>query len=245
MNYLVTVSYFGERYYGFEKQKNHVTIQGTIEKALSTLLDEEIKIHGAGRTDRGVSAKGQTFSFKAKRVIKSHEDFLFSLNRLLPKDIFASSIKEVSPSFDARHKASGKIYSYSFHYGFRDVFAKCEYQLELPDFDFGRFAKCLKLYEGKHDFKNFTSKSSDIDNFVRDIEYIKCDDFHQHVKVTLKANGFMTYQVRIMMGVALRVGLGKMRVEEVQELLHSDKRKVATFKADPSGLVLEKVIYEE
>ncbi len=245
MNYFGCVSYDGKAYWGFEKQKEYPSIQGSLEKALSQLCGRCIVIHGAGRTDKGVSAKGQTFTFKAHRQIENLDQFLTALNRLLPKDIYVLSLKEVADSFDARHSCCGKIYSYSFHYGPRDVFAPIEYQLEIPGFSLDRMKECLNLYLGKHNFKNFTSKPIDVDHYIRTIQEIRVEENKGHVKVFFKANGFMTYQVRIMMGAALRVALGRMSLEEVKIALDSEKRKILSYKADPIGLMLEEVLYAE
>lgn len=242
--YFGIVSYNGQNYYGFEKQKEYPSIQGKIEEVLSSLLDHKISIHGAGRTDKKVSARGQTFSFSSNKEIPSLENFRKALNRLLPKDIFVASLKEVDPSFDARHSSCGKIYSYSFHYGERDPLNSFEYQLELPRFSLEHFKECLNLFVGEHNFQNFTSKPQDVDNFIRNIETIEISENNEHVCVIFKGNGFMTYQIRIMMAVAFRVGLGKMSLEEVKNHLNSKNRKIISFKADPIGLILERVLYE-
>lgn len=243
MKYLAFVRYVGSAYYGFERQKGLPSIQGAIEKSLSELMGSPTSLHGAGRTDAGVSAQGQAFSFAVTRPLKDLASFRHALNRLLPKDIVVTSLKEVPESFDARHSAKGKVYSYSFHWGERDPFRSEEYQLEVPHFDFARFEKAMTLYLGKHDFRDFTTKPTDKDGFVRDIKRIDFALNENHMKVTLVANGFMTYMVRILVGVAFRVGEGKMTLEEVASLLQPEKRRILSFKADPKGLVLEEVIY--
>ncbi len=237
------VQYNGQNYWGFEKQKEYPSIQGKLEETLSSLLDHKITIHGAGRTDKGVSSRGQTFTFVCQKGIDDVEKIRIALNRLLPNDICVISLKEVEHSFDARHSSCGKVYSYSFHYGERDVLSPFEYQLQIPNFSLNKFKACLDLYLGEHNFKNFTSKPEDIDNFIRKIKRIETAEKKGHVSVLLEANGFMTYQIRIMIGVAFRVGLGKMSLEEVSELLTSEKRKIISYKADPVGLILEEVLY--
>ncbi|MBR3674989.1 MAG: hypothetical protein IKN69_02470 [Bacilli bacterium] len=101
----------------------------------------------------------------------------------------------------------------------------------------------MRLFIGEHDFKNFTPKPVDKDNFIRDILEMTFDLNEGHMRVTLTANGFMTYMVRTMVGVAMRVGEGKMTLEEVKKSLDAKERKIISFKADPSGLCLEDVIY--
>ncbi|HBE98465.1 MAG TPA: tRNA pseudouridine(38-40) synthase TruA [Firmicutes bacterium] len=237
------LQYNGGAYWGFEKQKDYPSIQGKIEETLSSLLNHKIVIHGAGRTDKGVSARGQTFTFFSAKDIQDIERLRIALNRLLPKDICVLSLKEVDPSFDARHSSCGKIYSYSFHFGERNVLSSFEYQLELPGFSFPSFEECMNLYRGIHDFKNFTSKPMDVNHFIRDIRRIEISEKKGHVCVLLEANGFMTHQIRIMIAIAFRVGLGKMSLEEVQGLLSDEKRRIISYQADPVGLILEEVLY--
>jgi tRNA pseudouridine38-40 synthase len=243
MKYLGVVQYLGSAYKGFERQKDYPSIQGSLEKALSSLWGHPETIHGAGRTDAGVSAKGQTFSFSGDKTLEDPISFVRSLNCLLPKDIVVLSLVEVADSFDARHSAKGKVYSYSFHVGKRDPFRSAECQLENPVFDFSLFEQAMNLYLGTHDFRDFTTKASDKDGFIRRIDRLDFSLLDNHMKVTLGANGFMTYMVRIMVGMAFRVAEGKMPLEEMKALLQPEKRKILSFKADPKGLVLEEVIY--
>jgi tRNA pseudouridine38-40 synthase len=245
-NYLATVSYLGKAYKGFERQPQYPTIQGKIEESLSTLLGKTTEIHGAGRTDAGVNAKGQTFSFFTDDLIHDRSYFVYALNRLLPKDIVVLSLRQVPPEFDARHSCAGKVYSYSFHYGVRNTFAVDEYQLEYPKFDFSLFQAAMKLFEGEHNFQNFTTKPEDKDRYIRTISSIKFafDATTGHMKVTLQGNGFMTYMVRIMVGTAFKVAMGKMSLKEVSTLLNAKKRTIISYKAPAEGLCLEEVLYE-
>ena len=244
MKYCGVLSYCGTAYKGFERQKNYPTIQGKVEEALSQLAGLNVAIHGAGRTDAGVHAKGQTFSFDYV-PIKDLSSFLHSLNRLLPGDIVVLSLREVGVHFDARHSSSGKVYSYAFHYGQRDPLALQEFQLEWPQFSFPLFIACVKLYEGQHNFMDFTPKSEDQDHFIRTLEpiHFDYDETGGHMKVILTGNGFMTYMVRILVGVAFKVAMGKMTLEEVKGLLNPQERKIISYKAPPEGLCLEEVLY--
>jgi tRNA pseudouridine38-40 synthase len=244
-NYCGVVSYLGTAYKGFERQKDYPTIQGKLESALSQLCGDNIQIHGAGRTDAGVHARGQTFSFHSG-TIRDLSAFVYALNRLLPGDIAVRSLREVPETFDARHSAKGKVYSYRFHYGPRDPLALEEFQLEWPHFSFEAFMACMKLYEGEHNFMDFTPKSEDKDHFIRTIDSVSFayDEKGGHMVVRLAGNGFMTYMVRILVGVAFKVAMGKMSLPEVRALLSPSTRKIVSFKAPAEGLCLEEVVYE-
>jgi len=242
--YFGILAYDGSDFYGFEKQINKRTVQGSLEETLSRLCSEKVTIHGAGRTDRGVSARGQTFTFVLSHKIPHVATFLHALNRVLPKDMVVRSLEERPEGFDARHSCCGKVYSYSFHLGERDVLNKLEFQLTYPKFNEDDCRACLSLFQGRHNFQNFTAKPEDKDGFIRDItrlDYLVFEEGHR--KVMFEANGFMTYQVRLMMGTAFQVALGRMDIIEVKRLLVASKREVVHHKADPIGLVLEEVRY--
>lgn len=236
------IQYDGRDFLGFQSQKKGRTVEGCLEEALGILFDQPVNVHGAGRTDTGVSAKGQTFSFSlpADRELSS---LLISLNRLLPKDMVVLSLKEVPDSFDARHSAKGKHYSYSLHYGERDPFASHEWQIEVPGFDVSLFKETILLMKGRHDFSSFTSKSEDPHDFVRTIDTIEIKENGGHIRVDFHGDGFMRYMVRIIVGTAVKAAYGKVSLKEVASALDNEERKPFSYLADPCGLVLEEVFY--
>ena len=243
--YKAVVSYDGRPYEGFQKQPNKVTVQGTIEEKLSALLGAKTVVHGAGRTDSGVSAKGQVVSFSLSLPIKDLERFRYALNRLLPSSIYCLSLEEKPLSFDARHSASGKIYSYSFCYQGRNPLNAFESPLAVGSFDFDLFKKAIRIYDGFHDFRNFTTKKEDKDDFKRDVRILDVRDEKGHVFARLSSNGFMTYMVRILVGSAIKVATKKFTLEHLLSFLDTKERKILSFKSDPRGLLLEEVLYDE
>jgi tRNA pseudouridine38-40 synthase len=246
MKYLAKVAYLGANYKGFERQKSFPSIQGELERSLGYLFSQETLIHGAGRTDAGVNAHGQTFSFLGPDSLEEGP-FLAAMNHLLPKDIAVLSLQAVPASFDARHSAQGKIYSYSFHLGLRDpLSSQTIYQVPYPQIDLALFASCLSLYEGEHDFRDFTPKASDPEGFVRTLAkpLFSFDEKTGIGVVVIAGSGFMTYMVRTLVGVAFKVALKKMTLAEVSGLLAPKERKILSYKAPTEGLCLEEVIYE-
>lgn len=244
-HYLGTVAYRGTAYSGFQRQSSLRTIQGELERALSTLNDSPSQIKGAGRTDAKVHAKGQTFSFYA-HDIKDFDKYINIFNSLLPDDIAILSIKEIDDSFDARHSCSGKKYEYRFCFGKKDPF-ESEYEAYLGnrDFDVDAFMDAYDVFLGVHDFKNFTTKKEDKDNFIRDIYQIKptYDPSRKAISILFYSNGFMTYQIRLMVGALLKVGFKKMSKIDIKERLDSPKRNIFSYKAKAEGLTLMEVIY--
>ncbi len=243
--YKAIISYDGRLYKGFQKQPGKITIQGELERTLSYLLDEKICIHGAGRTDAGVSALGQVVSFKRNKAIMDLEKTKYVWNRLLPADIYCRSLEEMPDNFDARHSAIKKIYSYSFSYRERNPLHPFEAPLQVKGFDYSLFVKAMGIYEGKHDFKNFTTKKEDKDFFVRDLSILSVEEQDGVVKVRLMSNGFMTYMVRMLIASAWKVAVGKFSLEFLSAHLDSKERDILSFKSDPKGLLLEEVIYDE
>ncbi len=246
MKYCVTVSYCGRAYYGFQRQKNKATVQGTIEKVLSDYMGVPTPIKAAGRTDTGVHAVGQTFCFEAKKRL-SAERFLSTMNRLLPKDIYFESVREVDDSFDARHSCVGKVYEYRFTVLKRNpLWVGLVAHLQRDDFKFEAFLQGLMPFKGEHDFRSFTTKPDDVAGFIRHVESIEAryevkDDL---VVVRFQGDGFMRYQIRLMIGTAIRVGLGKLELADVEKALTpGEERHIVPFKADPEGLYLMEVLY--
>lgn len=238
------VSYDGYRYNGWQKQPDAITVQGELESALSRLLDTQISIYGSGRTDAGVHALAQTFHFDVEKDVDL-DRLRYSLNSIIPNDIYVSELKEVDPEFHARYSAKGKHYCYIIRTKARDVFRNHQEATILQDFNFNKFKKALKMFEGKHNFQDFTSKEEDEDNFVREIYNIDVKRTKDHhIAVNIKGDGFMRYMIRFIIGTALVVARDKESLDYITYHL-SDKslREISPYKAPAEGLYLVEVIY--
>lgn len=243
MRYLCTVSYKGTAYQGWQKQVDAPTIQGCIEETLSQFFNQNINIQGAGRTDTGVHAKGQTFHFDLNKEINDLSRFLYSINQMLPDDISILNIKQVQDDFHARFSTIGKKYLYIISYGSKDPFENNLKYNCLLNFDHKIFEKCITYFKGVHDFRNFTSKEEDEDNFVREIYKIEVSDSNNEIKVLFEGNGFMRYMIRYIIGTSLACAQGKIGLEEVKKLLDNPVREIVSYKAPPDGLYLLSVLY--
>ena len=247
MRYCCKVSYSGEHYLGFQRQPKGKTIQNEIEKQLTLLCGTPTEIRAAGRTDAGVHALGQTFTFDASPIDDSNS-FLKALNRLLPEDILVSAIAVVPDDFDARYNAVGKVYRYQFTIDKRDPLQVGKIaQLRRDDFKFEAFLRGLMPFKGTHNFQNFTTKPTDKFGFVRTINEIEAtlDESGNFVTVLFRGTGFMRYQIRMMLGSAFRVGTGRMEVAAIEQALNAEKRDIIPFKAPAEGLCLMEVLYEK
>ncbi len=243
MRVLGVVSYKGTRFQGWQKQPTVVTVQGEIEKALSQVLNSEVTIFGSGRTDAGVHAFGQTFTFDMSKDLDL-DKLCFSINRMIDKDIKILSFKKVDDDFHARFSAKSKTYLYKIRLGVKDPFEN-EFQYIYPfEFDFDLFSKALKQFEGKHCFKDFTSKEEDEDGYVREIYQIVSKKQDNDITVEFTGNGFMRYQIRNMVGAALAVASKNEDLNFIPNHLKEEKiREICQYKAPPQGLYLIKVEY--
>ncbi|MCR5348676.1 MAG: tRNA pseudouridine(38-40) synthase TruA [Bacilli bacterium] len=245
MKYKAVVSYSGEAYCGFQRQPKGKTIQGELEKQLTFLAGESIQIKGAGRTDAGVHALGQTFSFPC-HLIEDIPAFLTALNRLLPEDIYVRSLEQVDDGFDARHSSIGKIYEYVFTVNQRDPLRTRKIaQLRRDDFDFDLFLRAFSLFNGTHNFQNFTTKPEDKDGFIRCVEilFLRQEEEGNLVRLRVKGDGFMRYQIRFMVGACIRAATGKLSLKEIEDALTDGPRSILPYKAPPEGLCLMEVLY--
>ena len=243
MRVLGVVSYKGTRFQGWQKQPTFTTVQGEIEKALSQVLNSEVTIFGSGRTDAGVHALGQTFTFDMSKDVDL-DKLCFSINRMIDKDIKILSFKQVDDDFHARFSAKSKTYLYKIRLGVKDPFEN-EYQYIYPfEFDFDLFSKALKQFEGKHCFKDFTSKEEDEDGYVREIYKIVSKKQDNNITVEFTGNGFMRYQIRNMVGAALAVASKKEDPDYIKaHLLEGKERQFVPYKAPGQGLYLVDVNY--
>ena len=244
MRILATVSYNGTNYQGWQKQPNAMTVQEKIETELSRFFDRPIAIYGAGRTDAGVHALGQRFHFDIEAETLDLDRLLYSLNCMLPEDIKIEDLEEVDDDFHARYSAKEKIYGYSIILDSKDVLFYnimylCPYQIDVE-----KLKDTLTHFIGTHNFKNFTSKETDEDNFVRTIHDIHVNNVEKEISIALRGDGFMRYMIRYIIGTALEVARGKLTIEEVDALLdENSERNIVSWKAPACGLVLLEVIY--
>lgn len=237
-------SYDGSCFFGYQAQRNKRTVEEEIEKVLTKLNHEKfIQIYASGRTDAKVHALHQTahFDFEQWDV----ENLRYKLNQLLPKDIYVKKIEEVSRDFHARYHAKKKTYVYKINCGeYNPLKRNYVYQYNRP-LDIEKMREASSYFVGEHDFTSFAKGNHKYESAVREIYTIKVDKIGDEVEITFCGNGFLQYMVRNMVGVLIEVGSLKREPKEVEEVLNRKDRRCAGLTAEPVGLYLKEVIYEE
>ena len=245
-NIKLTIAYDGTRYHGFQTQANaSPTIQGTLERVLSRLTKEEIKIQGAGRTDAGVHARGQVISFRTNAIIPL-EKWTLATNSWLPKDITVLKAEAVPWEFHARFDALGKTYCYQiYNHRIHSPFHR-NFAWHIPvNLDVQAMAEAAQIFLGCHDFSSFQAKDTRYRHPVRTLYRLEVDRDGPLISLTFQGDGFLYNMVRIITGTLVRVGKGRLSINEAGSILASRHRPAAGATAPPQGLYLEKVYYEE
>ena len=246
MRYVLTISYDGSDFYGFQRQKDLITIQGELEKALHTILQEDIQIQASGRTDAGVHALGQVVHFDTQKSIEDTGKFVYSLNSMLPKSIDVLDIKEVDDSFHARYSVHEKTYIYKIYLSkTNEPLKRKYYHICSYDLDIEKMKKAIKVIVGEHDFKAFCVENPQIKTTVRTIfdAHIDVLDGGKEIDIVMTANGFLHNQVRSIAGTLVDIGRGRFEVEDMQKILDSKNHQKAGKTLDGCGLYLYKVAY--
>lgn len=242
MRYLINFSYDGSKFYGFQRQENLKTVQGSIERALSKLNENDVFIQASGRTDKGVHAKDQYAHFDLERDVKLYNLQKY-LNSSFDGEIYIKKVEIVSDGFHARYNVKSKTYSYYINMGeFSPVDKDYIYQL-CKKIDIAKMKNSSLSLIGEHDFRAFATDSSDKENTIREIYSIDFVLDDNILIVTFKGNGFLRKMIRNIMGALIEVGLGNKEEEYLKEILDSKTRN-GNLKCAPScGLYLEKVDY--
>ena len=242
MKIFAIVEYLGASYHGWQKQPNANSIQEEIEKVLSQILNTETPIYGAGRTDAGVHAKGQTFHFEINKEVDL-DKLLYSVNMMLPHDIHIKSFKVADDDFHARYSAKKKHYRYLINTGDKNPFIFGRTLFYPYPFNILKFIECLDKFEGTHNYQDFTSKEEDEDGFIRTIESIDVKQEEDDISIDLIGDGFMRYMIRDIIGTALAIASGKEDISFIDKHLDSNNREIVSYKAGSEGLYLIDVIY--
>lgn len=242
MIYKCILQYNGSEYSGWQKQPGQITIQQVLEEALSIIHKSPVEVHGSGRTDKGVHAYGQVFHFESELNMDG-QAFLRALNALVPKSLKILSVED-SEGFHARFDALSKTYIYRINTGERSVFDEDYVYQFNRSLDLDSMIECAKLFIGSHDFTSFNATElTIIPNQIRKIEKVDIVRQGDILQITLKADGFLRYMVRMLVAALVEVGQGRLSIDDIQTILDAKDKDAFTKNVPSCGLYLLSVDY--
>ena len=242
MRYFVWFSYDGTAYHGWQIQPNGNSVQEELQRALSTLLREDISVTGAGRTDAGVHARQMVAHFDFSKDIEP-EQLAYKLNRILPCDIAVDRVELVSDDMHARFSAISRTYHYYIHTKkapFNKAFStELHYKL-----DFDKMNEAGRILMSYDDFGAFCKSHSDVKTtlcHVTKAEWIQTGETSWYFEIT--ANRFLRNMVRAVVGTLIDVGRGRLTLDEFRKVIEGKRRTEAGESMPANALFLEKIVY--
>jgi len=240
-NYKIVLAYDGTDFRGWQRQPGERTVQGALEDAVFKITRKKTTVHGAGRTDAGVHARGQAASFRVTTRLPN-EDLLRAFNAVLPWDIRILTLEKTAPDFHARKSAKSKVYEYRIVAARRISPFDFRYALHWPyPLNLRAMRTAARLFSRRADFTAFSSNRER--NPVRTVRRSEIRKKGDEIVYTIEAEGFLRYMVRTIVGTLLEVGRGKLVPEEVETIFRRKDRLLAGPTAPAKGLCLVRVDY--
>ena len=244
--YKITIEYDGTRYYGWQKQKNLITIQGQIESALNNLTKKNIEIMGSGRTDAGVHALGQIAHFDLEETFDPFK-IQMALNFFLKMDdITIIDCKKVSNNFHSRFSATQRIYQYKILNRKAPPTIDKNHLYHIPfTLNLELITKATNYLIGKHDFSSFRDSECQAENSIRRIDYIKITkEKNNIIIIEIAAKSFLHHMVRNIIGTLVQFSKKNIDPAKIKNILKAKDRTKSGPNAPSWGLYFYKVIYE-
>lgn len=240
MRYFIDISYDGSNYHGWQIQPNADTVQHQINLAFSTILNQEINVLGAGRTDTGVHAKKMIAHFDTNQTI-DFEKFKYRINGFLKNDISINDIYKVKEDAHARFSAISRTYEYCVSRT-KNPFSVNSYFL-TKNLDVESMKKACKFLYGNHDYTSFAKLHSE--NYTNNCEVFIANwkEDENLLIFTIKANRFLRNMVRAIVGTLIEIGEGKISFSDIETILMSKDRAKAGYSVPANGLSLVDVEY--
>ncbi|MBP6040313.1 MAG: tRNA pseudouridine(38-40) synthase TruA [Flavobacterium sp.] len=248
MRYFIHLAYNGTPYHGWQIQPNATSVQETLNKAFSVLLQSEINLMGAGRTDTGVHAKEMYahFDFEASIDIPN---LVHKLNSFLPKDIVIYDIIPVHNEAHTRFDATKRTYEYHIHQFKNPFLDELSWYFHQP-LDIDLMNEAAQLLLNHTDFECFSKVNTDVNTFdctIFEAYWTRASTEHSEndqLVFTISANRFLRNMVRSIVGTLVNVGLHKITLDDFTKILESKSREKAGFSVPAHGLYLTKINYD-
>lgn len=245
MKLALVIEYSGTHFYGWQAQKNLLTIQGVLEDALSQIANESIVLFCAGRTDAGVHAKGQVVHFETQSI-RPLEAWTRGTNSSLPPSIAVRFAQEVDETFHARFSAISRRYRYViYNHPIRSALNSFKTMWYRYPLNIQAMQQSVGFLIGEKDFSSFRSSQCESKTPMRNVSEIQIFRQDSFVIIEIEANAFLHHMVRNIVGALLQIGSGKKESFWMQELLMAKDRRLGAETAPPEGLYLIQVNYPE
>ena len=243
MRYFLKLSYNGAPFHGWQVQPNAVSVQSTIEEALSTVLRENISIVGAGRTDTGVNARQMYAHFDYDKEIPDFGKLINSLNRLVGKDIAIYDIIKVADNAHARFDATARTYKYFVTHQKSPFLYPLSWHCP-QSLDYEKMNEACEVLKRHIDFTSFSKLHTDVKTNNCRIDYAHWQKEGEMMVFTITADRFLRNMVRAVVGTLVEVGRGKISVDEFEQIILKKDRCSAGTSMPPQALFLWKVNYD-
>ena len=243
--FILLVEYDGTRYHGFQWQVGLPTIQNELEQAIRRFCGQSSRVMAASRTDAGVHAKGQVVSFRAKAILDTMT-LVKALNYYLPRDIAVKAAYRASDDFNVRrHALSREYHYYIYSSDTRSPFSQ-RFALFLPKMlNTEAMNEACQLIKGEHDFASFASSLDGSRRTLRNVYEAGIEKKGDFTVFRVVANSFLPHQVRSNVGLLIRLGLGKIGIEDFRDIMEARSLGLAGPLSPACGLCLMKVSYPE
>jgi tRNA pseudouridine38-40 synthase len=243
LRFFIELSYNGKAYHGWQNQPNAISVQQVLEHALSKLLQENISIMGAGRTDTGVHASQMFAHFDIEKSFDI-PTLLFKLNSFLPNDIAVHDIFQVKDSAHTRFNAISRTYQYKIALKKNPFLYDYAYHIFFP-LDVEKMNAACQILLQYNNFQCFSKINTDVKTYYCNIEEAFWEMNDGELVFTITANRFLRNMVRAIVGTMITIGLGKKEVEALHQIIQSQNRSEAGFSVPANGLFLTKIVYPE
>ena len=241
--YFIEVSYKGTVYSGFQVQKNANSIQAEIEKALSVFFKQSFSLTGSSRTDTGVHALQNYFHFDTIQPLAEKAGFIYNLNAILPLDIVVKRIFLVDENAHCRFDAVSREYNY-FIYRDKNPFLQDRAYYFPYTVDIDKLKQASELVLLNKDFTSFSKRNTQVKNFICDIKKSGWIREKNTLVYQVESNRFLRGMVKGLVGTMLRVGTGKITLDQFEDIIKNRDCTKADFSVPPHGLFLMKVAYQ-
>jgi tRNA pseudouridine38-40 synthase len=247
LNYQLLVAYDGTDFFGWQKNQEGPSIEAALEHAIYIIHREKVTLQAASRTDRGVHAAGQIVNFLTFTPLSNDYKFLKGVNALLPKGIAVLSIRQTNPNFHPTLDVMNKIYHYDLSLGPVQLphQRRFAWHVHTP-LNLSLIEQAATKLQGTHDFSAFTNhkKNEPYEDHIRTVESIELIPLEEgKLRIAVTGVHFLYKMVRNIVGTLVYVGCGKLKIEEIPEILNKKDRTLAGVTAPAHGLTLFAVNY--